>query len=223
MNKQDFEKIFSKKRVEKYFERYGHNGQLAINHYLINTALSESLYTVLSFHEVCLRNRIDRQLSQYFLQRENTADWHQLFLNDVQYRGLEPKLIKATQKLRQRNERITKDKIIAELSLGFWIQLYNARYARLLWRPLRKVFANIRKAERRRDRLAAELNDIRLIRNRIFHYEPIAWNARRLSYYHQQIIHSIKAMDTRVWKVVREIDTFPKVFQKAKNNLPQNW
>lgn len=39
-----------------------------------------------------------------------------------------------------RHESITPAKIVAELTLGFWVSLLNSEYERLLWKDLRRAF-----------------------------------------------------------------------------------
>ena len=61
-NKQFFEKVFSTKRMERYFALYPDDEAKAIAHYECNLMLSESLYTSLSVMEVTLRNALCREL-----------------------------------------------------------------------------------------------------------------------------------------------------------------
>ena len=61
-------------------------------------------------------------------------------------------------------------KVVAELSFGFWWSLLGHEYNRRLWQPcLRSAFdGSVRRAQ-----LHSELNELRLLRNRIAHHEPI--------------------------------------------------
>jgi hypothetical protein len=61
-------------------------------------------------------------------------------------------------------------KLVAELPFGFWWSLLADEYNRLLWQPaLRHAFDGTV----RRRRLHAELDEVRRLRNRIAHHEPI--------------------------------------------------
>jgi hypothetical protein len=61
-------------------------------------------------------------------------------------------------------------KIVAELTFGFWWSLLADEYNRTLWEPcLRFAFDG----PVRRRRLHAELDELRGLRNRIAHHEPI--------------------------------------------------
>lgn len=61
-------------------------------------------------------------------------------------------------------------KLIAELPFGFWWSLLADEYNRRLWQPaLRHAF----EGKVRRRKLHAELDELRRLRNRIAHHEPI--------------------------------------------------
>jgi len=61
-------------------------------------------------------------------------------------------------------------KIVAELPFGFWWSLVADEYNRRLWQPaLQHAF----EGKVRRRKLHAELDDLRRLRNRIAHHEPI--------------------------------------------------
>ena len=60
-NKSYFEKVFSTKRMERYF-RLHNDEKRAITHYQSNIELAESFYPCVSILEVALRNAISREL-----------------------------------------------------------------------------------------------------------------------------------------------------------------
>ena len=59
--------------------------------------------------------------------------------------------------------------MIAELTLGFWSSLFG-RDATHLWQHLRPIF---QAKGIQRGLIAGQLRDLRLLRNRVAHYEPI--------------------------------------------------
>lgn len=61
-NKHFFEKVFSNKRMERYFALYPNDEERAIMHYQANIKLAESFYTSLSVLEVALRNALSMNL-----------------------------------------------------------------------------------------------------------------------------------------------------------------
>ncbi|MFT4188177.1 MAG: hypothetical protein QM621_06305 [Aeromicrobium sp.] len=65
---------------------------------------------------------------------------------------------------------VPRGKVVAELPFGFWWSLLADEYNRRLWQPaLRHAFTG----PVRRRRLHAELDEVRRLRNRIAHHEPI--------------------------------------------------
>lgn len=56
------EKVFSGKRMERYFALYPDDEQRAIRHYQCNLQLAEAFYVSLSVFEVTLRNALCREL-----------------------------------------------------------------------------------------------------------------------------------------------------------------
>ena len=74
MDKNFFEKVFSKKRLEKYFIRHS-DIKKAITHYRCNIELSEAFYPCISTFEIVLRNAISRELSVLF----GREDWYTVF------------------------------------------------------------------------------------------------------------------------------------------------
>jgi hypothetical protein len=88
----------------------------------------------------------------------------------------------AKSKLTDASKSITPGRIVAELNLGFWTSLFNAYYEQKgasdprLWpRLLLAVVPRMPRRQRTRRNLVRYLNDIRALRNRVFHHEPI-WN-----------------------------------------------
>ena len=127
-NKPFFEKVFSTKRMERYFKLYPDNEARAILHYRCNLELTEAFYTSISVFEVTLRNALCREL-ETMTGRE---DWGLTRLNYY--------ITQASKQISGRHESITPSKIVAELTLGFWVSLLNSEYERLLWKDLRRAF-----------------------------------------------------------------------------------
>ena len=169
INKKFFEKVFSTKRMERYFALYPNDETRAIKHYECNLMLSESLYTSLSVLEVTLRNALCREL-ETMTGRE---DWYAIFPSTPGLRSLNKYITEAAQHI---SARITPSKIVAELTLGFWVSLLNSEYERTLWQALRRAFPYMPRQERKRRNVSAPLNLFRRFRNRIFHNESFEGN-----------------------------------------------
>ncbi|MQA95364.1 MAG: hypothetical protein GEV11_12200 [Streptosporangiales bacterium] len=89
---------------------------------------------------------------------------------------LEPRrhadLQEARRRIKQMRRPCTPDRIVSELSLGFWRYLLSARYEQSLWTPaLRHAFPYLR-PQRRRD-IADRVQRLHLVRNRLAHHEPV--------------------------------------------------
>ena len=79
--------------------------------------------------------------------------------------------------LQKRRESTSREKIIAELSFGFWVNLFKKPYdKKLRIKDLKKVFPNLPSKQEKlmnREVIYRELNHIRNFRNRVFHYEKV--------------------------------------------------
>lgn len=135
-----------------------------------NLLFSKQSYIPLSILEVSLRNSIDSLLSN-----KVDENWH---LNEnFLTKDSMLKVKQAIELLERRRESASKHKIIAELSFGFWVNLFKKPYdKKLRINDLRKIFPNLPPKTVKlinREKIYKELNHIRNFRNRVFHYEKI--------------------------------------------------
>ncbi len=214
MDKQFYEKVFSSERMKKYFERYD-NDQKAIEHYHLNISLSESFYPILSIFEIAFRNSMNRELVKYF----GTNAWYLRIGSTTGLRNLNDSINNAQRHIINRNEQLTSSKVVAELSLGFWVRLLNTEYERVLWKPLRKAFPYLEKKNRKRKKVSAPINKIRNFRNRIFHHEPITWNLNEIEKIHQEILTVINWLNKDLPEIVRMNDNVSNVIENVKQKL----
>lgn len=141
-----------------------------IDEYIENLIFSKSSYIPLSVLEIALRNAINN-----FFSVEVGTNWYEdeTFLTKDSLRKVE----EAKNVLLGRREHISKNKVIAELSFGFWVNLFKKPYdKKLRIKELRKIFPNLPKSEQKfinREIIYRELNHIRNFRNRVFHYEKV--------------------------------------------------
>src|SRR5580658_3569348 len=133
MNKNYLEKVFSAERMQKYFVRRS-GSELSILHYQCNIQVSEAFYPALSVLEVALRNSINRELTVKF----DGSDWYNHFSTVPGLNNLLQEISAAQYQIARRHELVTPSKIVAELTLGFWVRLFNAEYERVLWKDLRR-------------------------------------------------------------------------------------
>ena len=167
-------------------ERYGrlyNDEKRAIAHYQCNIELAESFYPCLSILEVALRNALSREL-ETMTGRE---DWYAVFPTTPGLSNLNRYITKASKQIAGRHEIVTPSKIIAELTLGFWVSLLNAEYELLLWKHLRRAFPYMPKHLRQRKNVSSPLNSFRSFRNRVFHNESICWSMKRVKEIHNEL------------------------------------
>ena len=169
--------------MERYFALYPNNEEKAIKHYQANIKLAEAFYTSLSVLEVALRNALSREL-ETMTGRE---DWYAIFPTTPGLNSLNRYITQASKQIIGRHETVTPSKIVAELTLGFWVSLFNAEYELILWKPLRRAFPYLPKNLRQRKYVSAPLNSFRAFRNRVFHNESICWSMKRISEIHDQL------------------------------------
>ncbi|WP_084709074.1 Abi family protein [Aequorivita vladivostokensis] len=214
MDRHFYEKVFSTQRMDKYFNRYPNDEAKAIVHYKTNIELSEAFYAVLSMYEVAFRNSLNRELTEYF----GTVDWYLKIASVSGLKNLNGSIQTAQKHIANRNETITANKVIAELTMGFWVRLFNAEYELILWKPLRKAFPYLEKSERQRNNVSAPINKIRDFRNRVFHHEPISWNLYRLIETHERILKVMGWLNEDLPKVAKEIDRVPNIIKNARQS-----
>lgn len=132
--------------MERYFLRYPNDVQRAILHYQCNLQLAEAFYISLSVFEVTLRNALSRELETM----TGRPDWYAVFPTTPGLSNLNRYITQASKQIVGRHESITPAKIVAELTLGFWVSLLNSEYERLLWKDLRRAFPYMPKKDRQR-------------------------------------------------------------------------
>lgn len=156
--------FLSPDRLATYMRKAQHDKEKAAELYIENLNQCSLLYGKLHWLEVGLRNAMNRKLSQKY-----GGAWF-----DSPHIGLTDKDIsqieKAKAQLQKENKPLSNSNIIAQLSFGFWVNLFNNDYDTLWRHCLRRTFA-ADKLERKR--ISRTLHPLLKLRNRIAHYEPI--------------------------------------------------
>ena len=198
--------------MERYFILYPNDESRAVKHYQSNIKLTEAFYTSLSVLEVALRNALSRELKTM----TGRDDWFAIFANTPGLTNLNKYITQASKQIAGRHEQITTSKIIAELTLGFWVSLLNAEYERLLWKDLRRAFPYIPKKDRKRKNVSAPLNRFRSFRNRVFHNESICWNMKKVQEIHDELLLVLEWINKDLPEWLTEIDRFENVQEQIK-------
>jgi hypothetical protein len=188
---ESLEVTLSRDRLEKYLNENGQDLDAAIELYEKNTRLSEAFYTPLQCVEICLRNKINCQLSdtygELWFQNGNPP------LEDDSLRMI----FEAKEEL-TKGGKVTPGRMVAELKFAFWVGLLAQKYDSTLWRKcLYKAFPAA--GGRSRKTIHGRFNVIRRFRNRVAHHEPIFHLGPVVR--HQEIIEAIGWMcrNTSAW------------------------
>ena len=208
--------IFSEERLDGYLNHAKCNSSKthALIAYSWNIELSQALYPALQILEITLRNSLHQALSNNF----DTEHWFELpFLHVREKKQVE----QAKDDLRKENKKLEAGHIVAKLSCGFWTSLFDVRYehGQVLWPKLLKpTFPFLSKGQRTRTFLSRELNRIRFLRNRIFHYEPI-WHWKDLPEQHTSIINMTKGLSPSASKYLDIFDQFGAVYSDGRAQI----
>ncbi|TSI11727.1 hypothetical protein [Brevibacterium aurantiacum] len=168
--------LLSQARFDRYLNRYNGNRTLALRLYTWNLAASSALWGPINILEIAVRNAIHDKL----VERTGRGDWWA----DTRFRlcrNEQEAINSAVSTLQRRGTQDpNSDQIVAATSFGLWVGLTGAGIARdrllsyetTLWQP-RVQHAFPHRGDRRRKYIHACLDDIRVLRNRIAHHEPI--------------------------------------------------
>jgi hypothetical protein len=210
MNWNDLEKHFSPARLGRYRAARGGDTAKAAADYSCNVLLSEAMVPMLNVLEITLRNGIHARLSRLYRR----TDWWEAWVGDPAFRWQNQEVANAKAKLIRRHEPQTPDKVLAELTFGFWSSLFNTHFQTVLWKDLRLVFARCPKPQRQRHNISAALNQIRDLRNRVFHHEPLLWLTPTLLDQHAVGVTVINWVDPQLGHWLSNHDRLPSTWAK---------
>ena len=174
MKYQEFEQLLSPARIGRFARAMNHDRQKTILLYRYNIYLSQRMFGVMHIFEIALRNKIDAHYRAHFQQ----TDWlFQQSRAGGAFHGLRSaSIIEAHyQKLLARNQ-YTHDRLISELSFGFWTTLFDRSPFRAGGQKIHTIFTD-RPVGINQRRINNELDKIRQFRNRIAHHQPLCFNA----------------------------------------------
>lgn len=199
-----FEKVrlyISSPRIDRFLIATGNNKTKAVRLYKANLKISQAFLPVLALLEVTLRNRLNAILSGHFTDPDWIINQKTGFMVDpsltykragrtIHNHYLRKEVEKAEERIRRSGLPVTSGKVISEQTFGFWTELFELYYYRiLLGRPI-QIFAHLPSGYGR-TQVTDALNKIRLFRNRIYHNEPICFNAAAVSFQRAEDIHQL--------------------------------
>jgi hypothetical protein len=191
-----------------------------ISQYIWNISICESFYPLLHNLEVSFRNGMNLAISN---QLKNN-DW---ILNQTAFLGTKSQneINKAVGELTKNRKTITANRIVAEMTFGFWTQLLSNQYQTVFWNKrtfYNDVFQKLPRKLHNRQFLADRFHNIRKFRNRIFHHERILH--KNLPKMHDEILDTIGLINPTLQKTTLLLDRFSVVysndyFDKIKSKL----
>jgi hypothetical protein len=165
-----------------------------LEEYSKNLIFSQNAYIPLSILEVALRNALNNHLSNKI-----SDIWYE---DDFLTKDSIEKVSQAKSLLIKRREKTDKEKIIAELSFGFWVNLFKKPYdKKLRINDIKTIFPNLPNKEEKlinREIIFNKLNHIRNFRNRVFHYEKVL-NKHNYNNINEDIFEIIKYFDDELF------------------------
>ena len=175
----EFEKLMSTQRIGRYYTSCNQHVLKTLSLYNGNIRLSQAFLPVLNYFEVVLRNRIDLHYRLRFIQLAGHPDWLLAaalpggFLARNGCLSSVEKILQARTKL---GVRYTHDKLVAELSFGFWRFLFAGKQYQAGGNTLLNIFPGL-PPRCNQNFIYRKLKNINSIRNRIAHHEPICFGA----------------------------------------------
>lgn len=199
--------------------------------YYWNIALAEALYPTLAAFEIALRNTIHDSLTA---RQGGDEFWFRAVLAPAhlrEYAGTHARLIE------NGVANPTAGKIVSELKFWIWTQILSSLYHSTLWAPNRTAllltaFPNLPRIPNNRHYVYERCNDIRMLRNRVMHHEPI-WQgmkfqrkrAPRATYtieaLHARIDEAIGWINPELQRSIRQFDRFGEVFTNGRAGIEQ--
>lgn len=200
----DIEAALSLERFGRYVAWTGGDRRAAVELYSLNARISEALYIPIHGLEIALRNRIhtvmtDAHGERWFESEGMLAAPHQ-----------RDQLATAVADIEQGGKEASAGRIVAELSFSFWTAMLSPVYENL-WRATLNRVAETDDGKRLpRKSFSRPLTQVRLLRNRTAHHEPILhWN---LTKHHGNILQLTRWLSPAVHHWVASIDRFEAVF-----------
>lgn len=187
---------------------------MLVNYYW-NMALADALHCSLATDEILLRYTIHNTLSKFF----GRDDWYDR--DDLLEEGQRIDRDKAKKHIATRGRTITPERVIAQLTFGFWVTLLSRQYNARFWRPdlttppnLKAAFPHAPARSQRND-IQSKYYAANNLRNLAFHHEPI-FDLRSLVDDYRRIYEGISWIDPTMAAKIQLFDRFPEVHTNGK-------
>lgn len=206
------ESVLSSPRLGAYRLHPTDTPRILVGRYRWNVALCGALYPTIHYLEVTFRNRVHCALTNHF----GTSAWY-----DVAPPWLHPrelaKIADTRRELQAQGVPLAPDHVVPRLHFGFWTSLLSSSYAQTLWQNrtvIRAVFPGLPNHLRHRHHVNQRLQQLRGLRNRVFHHEPI-WNDGQLLQRYRELRQTIDWFEPEVSLLLPASDTFEEIHAKG--------
>lgn len=224
----EFKKIMSEPRVNRYLHACNGDSRKAMALYRYNLKLSQQLFTIISCFEVALRNSIDRHYTQKFGNNwlKNSVNRNGFF--DIPQCIRTKKIIKRG--IKSVNHNYTHPKLIAEMDFGFWRYLFAKPQFNAAGKTLLQIFPakprSTAQNQYNQTYIFNELEKINNVRNRIAHHEAICFqlghpviDTTYLSVHYSLILNLFNWQNINESELLYGIDHVHSSIQKINNLL----
>jgi hypothetical protein len=190
------ERLLSLPRLLPYKNEVGGSLQAALDLYVWNVGAASALYGPLQVLEVIFRNAMDREMRALYGATWPFDPAFGTFLNGIRTRarrasGYKPPDLRKgiatarahlSRSFRVANPsaplpRFSVDDLVAATTFGYWTTMLDAAFEPGLWaRGLKNAFPHysaVSGGTFSRSPVAARFNDLRALRNRVMHHEPL--------------------------------------------------
>jgi len=205
----------SPERLTTYLQMTDGDVVAGLRRYELNQQLSEALYVPLQNLEIGLRNGLHRAFSA-----RHGSSW---FDGPFPFKPWQAIAVREAKAKRQRQSKPDgHGGIIAELHFGFWTTLFDPEFDHPIWHKgyLKQVFRHPPPDAPGLNRrmFSGPLNEIRKLRNRVFHHEPIL-KILKVHATHQSLcrILGMLSPDLLAWN--QSNDRFPATYAACRAEL----
>jgi len=203
-------------RLKRYKSNAESTKEDILNNYLWNIRLSKELYSLIALTEVTLRNHmnnainskirekwlLDKNFVKTFLKDKEIERYIDVY-NDFSKKGT-----------------LTEGKLIAELSLGFWVNLFNKKYKVSLWHK-KEIFETVfpyfdLKVHKRISYIYPKLKELQYIRNRISHHEAIFDSPKGLNNCYREFLLLLGWLSPEIKEMAINVCKFEEVWRERR-------
>lgn len=231
-------RLYSNSRIEKYYKATNGDKNKAVMLYFANMKIAQAFHPLLSSFEVILRNQLHYALAHHFSDGDWIINQKTGFMSDPSLTYINKKtkktvtndyilkeVQKAEKKISDRGVKITAGRVIAEQTLGFWNSFYEKHHYALLSGIPCTIFKKLPKGYGRK-KINNIIMEIRELRNRINHNEPICFVNSKCDFSYIKNMYNIISkfltwIDPEIMPSLYEVDKVIKVINKEEKKQSQ--